>query len=246
MHAFADDLNHIFYIGKGVHKRKFSISDRNIKWKELYGIHGRKIYIIANNLTEESALNLEWFLINEWKSVGMCEANLNIDHGDVTRAKPNSHMKTPEYKKMFSDMLTGRKTPWMEGDLNHMRDPEWMAANIDRIREDCKNPIRRAKISKNKLEFYSKPENKESLYGALNPKATMFEAYSLVPGDTWACSFFCKEYGGQFIGKDAGNILAQSKGLQKSCGTHPETGAKLGWRKIGMVKDIRKLSHLSE
>lgn len=59
------DNNSIFYVGMGTPKRVKSKSHRNNHWKNIVSKHGYYYEVVANELSQEDAYELEMFLIDE-------------------------------------------------------------------------------------------------------------------------------------------------------------------------------------
>lgn len=72
-----------FYVGKGVNKRAFTMSGRNRYHKNIRRKYGYKVQIIKTFKTNKEALYYERTLIQLYKSLGYCEANLT-DGGEGT------------------------------------------------------------------------------------------------------------------------------------------------------------------
>ena len=60
------DNDQVFYIGMGTKDRPYQITGRNQYWDHIYMNHGHRVEIIAKNLSEEDALDLEALLIESY------------------------------------------------------------------------------------------------------------------------------------------------------------------------------------
>ena len=78
-----NDTNEIFYIGIGNSKKRASDKvGRSDYWKRIVNKHGRKVEIIATDLSLEDARELEVFLISEYGRLDLNEGNLvNMTNG---------------------------------------------------------------------------------------------------------------------------------------------------------------------
>lgn len=65
----------IFYVGKGKNNRYKSSTGRNLHWKNTSSKFGWYPIIISNNLSEETALELEEFVINTIGLKYLCNQN---------------------------------------------------------------------------------------------------------------------------------------------------------------------------
>lgn len=70
------DTDQPFYVGKGHNKRAWSVLSRNQLWNRIVKKYGYRVEIIENNLSEDLAFQKEIELIDFYKSIGCCEANL--------------------------------------------------------------------------------------------------------------------------------------------------------------------------
>ena len=61
----------IFYIGKGTKRRPKDVRGRNTYWKNVVNKHGLNVIVLADNLTNDQAINEEIQLIAHFKKFGM-------------------------------------------------------------------------------------------------------------------------------------------------------------------------------
>ena len=134
------DTGHIFYIGKGHGNRAYS-KQRSKYWHNKANKHGYTVEIIASNLTERQAFDMEREFIAFYGRENL--VNLT-DGGDGT----SGSVKSQETKDKISKANKGRKRPDMTGDNSHMRN----------------NPISREKVRLSKI---GKPNFK--IIGENNP-----------------------------------------------------------------------------
>lgn len=93
--------NSIFYVGKGKNKRAWGTQGRSPYWWNIVNKHGYTIELIAQNLSEESAFELEVLLIAEIGRASLC--NLT-DGGDGM----SGHTHTEVAKRRMSEACLGR------------------------------------------------------------------------------------------------------------------------------------------
>lgn len=90
------DNNKVFYIGMGNEDRAYQITGRNQYWDHVYINYGHRVEILANNLSEEDALDLEALLILEYGRLieGGTLVNLISDSREKKQKLP---WRNPEY-----------------------------------------------------------------------------------------------------------------------------------------------------
>ena len=94
-----NDDNTIFYVGKGVGNRPYKSSGRNSYWKNIAD-KGYSVEIIADELSDAEAIELESLLIEEYKSINQCQANMiSMDSEKIF---------TDEYRQKLSDAKKGK------------------------------------------------------------------------------------------------------------------------------------------
>jgi hypothetical protein len=93
----------VFYVGKGKGKRAKSKQGRNIYWRRLVDKYGYTVEIVAKNITEDEAFELEILMISEYKSLNLCKANLSLG-GDG----PSGVTRSLETRKKMSEYRKGR------------------------------------------------------------------------------------------------------------------------------------------
>ena len=112
----------LFYIGKGVGRRAWSVKGRNKYWKNIVSKHGDpRIEVLANWSTEAEAFDHEKFLIWCFRDMGQPIANITdggegssgLVHTEAVKEKIRSLHKgkklTPEHVELLRKSSTGRK-----------------------------------------------------------------------------------------------------------------------------------------
>jgi len=94
-----NDTNECFYIGKGKNNRLYSTLDRNNYWHEIADSFGFKAEIVANNLSEENAYELEKILIATYRNNGENLTNI-YDGGKHGKIPDDIKNKRAEDKKI--------------------------------------------------------------------------------------------------------------------------------------------------
>ena len=102
--------NEIFYIGKGIsNKRPYEKSKRGLHWKNIVNKYGYYITIIANNLTNEEAIEIEKSQIEKYgrtdKNTGVLINKTDGGDGGPTRI---GYKNSPETRKNIGISLKGR------------------------------------------------------------------------------------------------------------------------------------------
>lgn len=92
----------LFYIGKGRGKRAWRDTDRNDYWHKIVAKYGYSVQILADNLSEQQAFELEKaFILISGREV-LCNMT---DGGDGV----SGHIHSPETRKKLSDSHVGNK-----------------------------------------------------------------------------------------------------------------------------------------
>lgn len=111
----------IFYIGKGVDKRAWLTSGRSAEWRSTVAAHGFDVEVIASGLYEADTLELERFLIAEFRSSGLPILNKSaggqgasgIIHSEKTialfRAAKLGKKQSPEHAAKSARSRLGHK-----------------------------------------------------------------------------------------------------------------------------------------
>ena len=97
----------IFYVGKGKNNRHISKSGRNLHWKNTILKYKWYSIKVQCNLSEDDALELEEFLIQEIGLFNLC--NKNYFNGG------KSGFKHSEETKLNMSIYRKGKTPWNKG-----------------------------------------------------------------------------------------------------------------------------------
>lgn len=95
------DTNKVFYVGKGKGKRAFSKSSRNKYWHNITRKTKYSVEIIATNLTEKDAFDLEQKTIMNIGMDNLC----NMTVGGVSTT---GYKHTEETRKLFSEIASNR------------------------------------------------------------------------------------------------------------------------------------------
>ena len=116
-----NDTNQVFYIGKGHGKRAYKKTQRSKYWQRVVEKAGFSVEILAENLTEDCAFELEMFLILEYKRFGVVLCNLTdggegssgYKHTQQSRNKlseiAKARVQSDETKLKIGASLKGRK-----------------------------------------------------------------------------------------------------------------------------------------
>jgi len=103
------DTHQIFYVGKGKDKRHLSRSGRNLHWKNTVLKHDYYSVKVQEFLSEENALELEEFLIQEIGLLNLCNKNYFNGGKSGYNHSENSKLKMSISKK--------GNIPWNKGKL---------------------------------------------------------------------------------------------------------------------------------
>jgi group I intron endonuclease len=116
----------VFYIGKGVPKRPYKNSGRNVWWHRVVEKHGSyAVTIVEDALTNDEALELEILLIGEAREAGLPLCNLTdggeglvgFKHSEESRRKmrisnrgktKSGHKLSAEHRQKLSDAHMGK------------------------------------------------------------------------------------------------------------------------------------------
>lgn len=85
------DKGDIFYIGKGRKNRAWAQGDRNIHWRSIVSKHGYTVEILAKDLTEEQAFDLEKSFIVICGQEVLC--NMTMGGGGIAGYKHTAETK---------------------------------------------------------------------------------------------------------------------------------------------------------
>lgn len=121
------DTNHVFYIGKGHGNRAYS-KQRSKYWHNKANKHGHIVEIIASNLTERQAFDME----REFISFYGRDRFVNLTDGGEGAS---GSIKSQDTKDKIGKANKGRKRPDMTGENSRMRN----------------NPISKEKVRLSKL-----------------------------------------------------------------------------------------------
>lgn len=116
VHRRASD-GRVFYVGKGSNNRAWETHKRSQYWKNIVNKHGFTAHIIQSGMQEWWAFEMERELIAYYGREALC--NLT-DGGDGASGTTISEAS----RKKISDALSGKKKPWMNGELNPMKKKE--------------------------------------------------------------------------------------------------------------------------
>ena len=116
----------VFYIGKGVPKRPYKNSGRNVWWHRIVDKHGGyDVTIVEDSLTNDEAIELEILLISEAREAGCALCNLTdggeglvgFKHSEESRRKmrfsnrgkaKSGHKLSAEHRQKLSDAHLGK------------------------------------------------------------------------------------------------------------------------------------------
>ncbi len=93
----------IFYVGKGTKDRAYRKKGRNRYWHNIVNKHGYYVEIVQNHISEWVALELEKYLISEYKNLGYKLCNLTEGGEGIS-----GYAHTEEAKKRVSIANTGK------------------------------------------------------------------------------------------------------------------------------------------
>jgi len=97
-----NDTNEVFYVGVGVYDRPYCKSHRSTWWKRIEAKAGRTVEILAEDLGEEDAFELECLLISEYGLDNLCNLTAGGERG------PKGYKWTDEQRRKFSKACLGR------------------------------------------------------------------------------------------------------------------------------------------
>lgn len=106
IHRCQDDLQRIFYVGKGSGSRMNSIFHRSNHWKSIVAKHGLVVEKVASWSTHQDALEHEKFLIFCFKSMGIKLCNMTEGGEGVTGYKPTEEQRSKTSERMKSFVLS--------------------------------------------------------------------------------------------------------------------------------------------
>jgi hypothetical protein len=121
-----------FYVGKGSGNRAWDMQSRgrNAYWQRTKNLHGIRVEIIFDNLTEQEAFQCEVDTILEFKYLGYSLTNLSLGgegqsgykFTDKQRLAISRGLKGRIPWNKVSDRKVTRKRPKATGDNNHFSD----------------------------------------------------------------------------------------------------------------------------
>ncbi len=101
-----ETTGHVFYVGKGKKKRAWTKETRNKYWHRIVNSEGYAVYVLASNMSDADACDLEIRLIAAYKAIGMAEANLtNGGEGSSGYVYTDDHRRnlSAAMKKRFAE-----------------------------------------------------------------------------------------------------------------------------------------------
>lgn len=116
MYRHLRDDGRVFYVGKGVPKRPYITTRRNPYWNNIAN-YGYSIEVVANDLFEEEALELESLLISEYKKIGQCEANMVLE--DTKRIFSNISIQKMSDAKIGNNLSNVHKNNISKGMIKY-------------------------------------------------------------------------------------------------------------------------------
>ncbi len=105
---YSIETGNLFYIGKGVGNRAWSLKRRTKKWHSACGSGGYKVEILIPDLEESEALYQEHLAISEFKPSG----NFLRPWGKL---RDSVYTRTPEQNRKMSERKKGIKNNWTNG-----------------------------------------------------------------------------------------------------------------------------------
>jgi hypothetical protein len=106
LHYRNDKPNHVFYVGSGRPRKPYKKTkdSRNDYWFNIVNAYGYTIKVILTELSKSVSEALEGSLIEQYKSIGMCETNFGIPTG------LNSYIMSNKTKEKLSLAKIGNKS----------------------------------------------------------------------------------------------------------------------------------------
>lgn len=154
IHRKADN-NEVFYVGKGKGKRAHSKHGRNRWWNSVVEKHGFVYEIVEQQLSEQSAFDLEIELIKFYRECGHKLCNMT-DGGEgmsgnvasaETRAKLSARFKGREFSQEWRQKLSDARKGWVPSEetrqklREHNLGKKKTQAAIDKVAEKNKKPV---------------------------------------------------------------------------------------------------------
>lgn len=149
-----DDTGRVFYIGKGKNGRAYSTRNRNKHWKNITTKTTYTVEFLSVNMVEEDSIELEVFLISEYRRYGVILVNMTLGgegisgfhHSIETKARLSLLNKgklssrkgiplTQEHKDKLSKARTGRT------DTQETKDKKRVASTGKRHSQGTKDRI---------------------------------------------------------------------------------------------------------
>ena len=148
--------NEIFYIGKGISdKRPYEKSKRGLHWKNIVNKYGYYITIIANNLTNEEAIEIEKSQIEKYgridKNTGVLINKTDGGDGGPTRI---GYKNSAETRKNIGISLKGRIFT-----TDHKSKMSESAKNRNPISEETRKKLQREKTEEHKKNLSKARKN---------------------------------------------------------------------------------------
>ena len=106
IHRCKDDINRVFYVGKGSGSRMNSLSHRSNHWKSIANKHGVITEKVASWKTHQEALEHEKFLIFCFRSMGFKLCNMTDGGEGVTGYVPSQEQRKKISERMKSFVLS--------------------------------------------------------------------------------------------------------------------------------------------
>jgi hypothetical protein len=151
------DTGELFYIGKGIGKRAWSVHNRNLHWKSVVRQHGFTVKILHEGLTEEDAYKKEIEVIAE---VGLQNlTNVNGGGKGLTSEDARRMVQSPEWRKKNLECVQ-----------RLANDPEWRKKNSDGVKrkfqEDAEYKRKHAVIRKQLAQDNEYKQKMASIYSS--------------------------------------------------------------------------------
>lgn len=219
-----------FYVGKGIGTRAYRTNHRSRWWSSIAVKYGYEVKIIASNLLEDEAFELEMFLISE---IGRSDLNLGplvnmTNGGDGV----SGYKFTEEQKKTLSDTHKGEKSHMYgkKGELCHLFGTK--------ASDETKQKMSLAQKGKKRSSEIRQAQS-DRMLGIIHSQETINKI-----AEAHCKKVICHTDSGIYIEFNSlseasdyfntciTNISQCCKGNRHSAGKHPETKEKLYWRKV--------------
>lgn len=195
-----------------------------------YGWNNFEHIIVANNLTQEEANNLEERLIQQYETqiygYNIRSGGTNYQHSEETKRKIGEANKkslkgshwSEEHRQLISQMFQGENNPFFG------------KKHTDKTKQII-SEHRKGKCSGNEHPMYGKKHTKESLEKMSQNRQGKGgkKILCINTGQIFECMMDAARWCGLKTSASIGQVCNKT-GKQKTAGRHPETGEKLLWK----------------